>query len=59
MPHLEYTEIVVVYCNIANTDYQQDLRVLYTFIPNKSFSQLLDFSPKNFIFEKTFNSEFS
>ena len=34
-------------------------RVLYTFIPNKSFSQLLNVSPKNFIFSITFGSEFS
>ena len=34
-------------------------RILYTFVPNKSFGQLLDISPKNFIFSKIFNSEFS
>ena len=33
--------------------------VLYTFVPKKSFGQLLDISPKKFIFLKTFNSEFS
>ena len=33
-------------------------RVLYRFVPNKSFGQLLDISPKTFIFLKTFNSEF-
>ena len=59
MPHLEITEVVLVYCNIVNNNYQQDSRVLYTFIPNKSFVQLLDTSPKNVIFLKTFNSEFS
>ena len=42
-----------------NNDYQQDSRVLYTFVSNKSFSQLLDISPKNFILLKTFESEFS
>ena len=50
VPHLEITEVVLVHCNIVNNDYQQDLRVLYTFVPNKSFGQLLDTSPKNFIF---------
>ena len=59
VPHLEITEVVLVYCNIVNNDYQQDSRVLYTFVPNKSFGQLLDISPKNFIFLKTFDSEFS
>ena len=55
-PHLEITEVVLVHCNIANNNYQQDLRVLYTFIPNKLFGQLQDISPKNFRFLETFNS---
>ena len=49
VPHLKITEVVSVHCNIANHDYQ-DWRVLYTFIPNKSFCKLLDISPTNFIF---------
>ena len=44
---------------IFNKDYQQDSRVLYVFVPNKSFGQLLDISPNNFIFLKTCDSEFS
>ena len=59
MPYLEITEVVLVYCNIVNNDYQQDSRVFYTSVPNKSFGQLLDISPKTFMFLKTFNSEFS
>ena len=43
----------------VNNVYQYDLRVLYKFIPNKSFGQLLGISPKSFIFLKTINSEFS
>ena len=35
IPHLEITEVVLVHCNIINNDYQQDLRALYTFLPNK------------------------
>ena len=54
MPHLEITEVVFAHCNIVNNDYQQLSRAL-----NKSFGQLLDISPKNFIFSKTFNSKFS
>ena len=54
-----YTEVTLAHCNIINTDYQQDSRVLYTFIPNKSFGKLLDVSLKIFIFLKTFDSEFS
>ena len=58
VPHLEITEVVWVHYNIVNSNYQQDSRVLYTFVPNKPFSSLLEISPKNHIFLKTFNSEF-
>ena len=58
VPHLEITEVVLVHCNMVNNDYQHDLRVLYTFVPNKSFGSLLDISPSNHIFLKTFNSEY-
>ena len=57
MPHLGITEVATIHCNIANNDYQEDSRVLHTFAPNKLFSQLLDVSPKNVIFSKTFDSE--
>ena len=36
-PYLEIAEVILVHCNIVNKDYQQDSRVLYTFVPNKSF----------------------
>ena len=58
VPHLEITEAVLVDCNIVNNDYQQDSRALYTFVPNKPFGSLLEISPTNHIFLKTFNSEF-
>ena len=41
VPHLEITEVVLVHCNIVNNDYEQDSRVLYTFVPNKPFGSLL------------------
>ena len=50
VPHLEITEVVLVHCNIVNNDYRQESRVLYTFIRNKLFGQLLDISPKKIIF---------
>ena len=56
--HLEITKVVLVHCDIFNNDYQQDSRVLYTFVPNKPFGSLLEISPTNHIFLKTFNSEF-
>ena len=58
VPHLEITEVVLVQCNMVNNDYQHDSRVLYTFVPNKSFGSLLDISHSNHIFLKIFNSEY-
>ena len=50
MSHLEITEVVIVHCNIVNSDNQQDLKVLYAFVPNKSFGQFLDISLQKFVF---------
>ena len=58
VPNLEITEVVLVHCDTANNDYQQDSRVLNTFLPNKPFGSLLEISPTNNIFLKTFNSEY-
>ena len=57
VPNLEITEVVLVHCDIINNDYQQHSRVLYTFVPDKPFGSLLEISPTNHIFLKTFNSE--
>ena len=57
-PYLEITEVVLIHCNIVSNSYLQNSRVLYIFVPNKSIGQLLDISPENFIFLKTFDSEF-
>ena len=58
VPHLEIAAVVLVHCNIVNNNYQKDSRVLYTVFPNRPFDSLLEISPKNHIFLKTFNSEF-
>ena len=59
VPHLEMTEVVLVHCDIVNNDYQQDSKVLYTFVSNKPFGSLLEISPTNHIFLKTFKLEYS
>ena len=51
--------VALVNCNVGNNGYQQHSRALYASVSNKSFGQLLDISTKNFVFLKTFNSEFS
>ena len=58
VPHLKVVELVLVHCKLVNNDYQQDSRILFTFVPNKSFGSLLEISPTNQFFLKTFNSEF-
>ena len=55
---LEITGLILVHCNVVNKDYQQDSKVLYIFVPSKPFGSLLKISPTNYIFLKTFNSEF-
>ena len=53
VPYLEIADAVLVHCNIVNNDYKQDSRVLYIFVPNKVFCSLLETSPTNQIFLKT------
>ena len=54
VPHLAIVQLVLVHCNLVNNDYQQDSRILYTFVQNKPFGSLLEISPPNHIFLKTF-----
>ena len=59
VPRLENVEVVLVHCNLVNNSYQQASRVLFTFIPNKQYGQLISISPYSLIFLKTMNTEFS
>ena len=58
VPHLEIVELVLVHWNPVNNYYQQDSRILYTFVPNKTFGSLLEISPTCQFFLQRFNSEF-
>ena len=58
VPHLEIVEVVLVHSNLVNNDYQQNSRILHTFVPSKTFGSLLEVSPPNHVFLKIFNSEF-
>ena len=57
VPHLEVVELALIHCNLVNNDYQQDSRILFTFVPNKTFGSLLEISQTNHVFIKTFNPE--
>ena len=51
--------VVLVNCSIASNNYQQNSRALYIFVANKTFGEFVDYTPRNFIFLKTFDSKFS
>ena len=59
VPKLETAEVILVHCNIVNNYYQQDSRVLWKLVSNKSFGHLLDILTKSLIFSKTVNSKVS
>ena len=42
VPHLEIAELVLIHCNIINNKYQQNSRILYTFVRNKPFGSLFE-----------------
>ena len=59
VPRLETVEVVLVHCNLVNNNYQQAFKVLFTFVPNKQFGQLITFTPHSPKMLKTVNAEFS
>ena len=59
VPKLEIVEVVLVHCNLAKNDYQHTSKVLFTFVPNKTFVQLINISPHAFAMMNTVNTEFS
>ena len=58
VPKLENVEVVLVHCNLVNNSYHQASRVLFTFVPNKQYGQLVSISPNSLIFLRTMNTEF-
>ena len=59
VPKLESVEVVLVHCNLVKNDYQHASKVLFSFVPNKQFGQLLNISPHVFTIMNTINTEFS
>ena len=59
VPKLESVEVILVHCNLVKNDYQHTSKVLFTFVPNKEFGQLLNISPHVFTMMNTVNTEFS
>ena len=59
VPKLESVDLVLVHCNVVNNSYQQASKVLFMFVPNKKYGQLITVSPHSLIMLKTVNTEFS
>ena len=58
VPKLRCVEVVLVHCNLVNNNYQQALKVLFTFVPSKQFVQLINISPHSLAVLGTTNTEF-
>ena len=59
VPKLESVDLVLVHCNVVNNSYRQASKVLFTFVPNKKYGQLITISSEMLIMLKTVNTEFS
>ena len=59
MPKLESAEVVLLHCNLVNNNNQQPSKVLFTFVPNKQFGQLIAITLHSPTMLKTTNAEFS
>ena len=59
VPKLESVEVVLVHCNLVKNDYQHSSKVLFSFVPNKQFGQLINISPHSLTMMNTVNTEFS
>ena len=58
VPKLESVEVVLVHCNLVKNDYQHTSKVLFSFVPNKQFGQLINISPHSLTMINTVNTEF-
>ena len=58
VPRLEIAEVLLVHCNLVNNNYQKASKVLFTFVPNKQFVQLITITPHSPTMLKTTNAEF-
>ena len=59
VPKLESVEVVLVHCNLVNNNYQEASKVLFTFVPNKQFAQLINIAPHSLTMLSTTNTKFS
>ena len=58
VPKLESVEVVLVHCNLVSNNYQQASKVLFIFVPNKQYDQLITISPYSLTMLKTTTQNF-
>ena len=56
VPKLESVDVILVHCSLVKNDYQHSSKVLFTFVPNKEFDQLINISPHAFTMINTINT---
>ena len=59
VPQIDQVNSVLVHCNVVQSNYQQDSKLLYTFVPDKQFGQLLVVEPKPLLNLKIIDSVFT
>ena len=59
LPKLESVEVILVHCNLVKNDYQHTSKVLFSFVPNKQFGQLINISSYSLTMMNTVYTEFS
>ena len=52
-------EVVLVYGNLVKNDYEHTSKVLFSFVPNKQFGQLINISRHSLTMTNTSNTKFS
>ena len=56
---MESVAVVLMHYNIVKKDSQQASKVIFTFVPNKQFGQLINILPHSFIMLNAVNTEFT
>ena len=59
VPKLGSVEVVLMHCNLVKNDYQHTSKVLFSFVPNEQFGQLINILPHSLTLMNTINTEFS
>ena len=59
VPKLESVEVVLVHCNLVKNDCQHTSKLLFSFVANKQFGQLINISLHSLTMMNTVDTEFS